>query len=137
VKKYIYFNNSDHYINDSSSTERILLGLGMDCGVYFMQRNTTMSSTIKSTIRRTRGRLSRNLQPTCVLKGLDRGTWCIGRVLKMRRKVGTRWGNCRHPIDLLNREVNKGKKTSIAGSGCMVYLDYFRKVPGHALQHQI
>lgn len=132
VKKSIYFNNSDDYIDASSSTEKMLLGLGMDCGVYFMQRSTTtISSTVKSVVRRTRGGLSKKFQPTCVLNGVDRGTWCIGRVQKMRRKVGTRWGNCRHPIDLLNREVNKGKKTSIAGSGCMVYFNYFRKVPGH------
>ena len=97
-----------------------------------MQRSTTtISSTVKSAVRRTRGNPSKNLQPTCVLNGVDRGTWCIGRVQKMRRKVGTRWGSCRHPIDLLNREVNKGKKINIVGSSFMVYLNYFRKVPGH------
>ena len=36
VKNSIYFNNVDDYINASSSTEKNLLGLGMDCGVYFM-----------------------------------------------------------------------------------------------------
>ena len=36
-----------------------------------------------------------------------------------------------HPIDLLNREVNKGKKISIAGSSFMVYLNYLRKVSRH------
>ena len=78
VKNSIYFNNSDDYINASSSTERMLLGLGMDCGVYFMQRSTTtISSTVKSVVKRTRGRPSKNLQPTCVLNGVDRGTWCI------------------------------------------------------------
>ena len=100
--------------------------------MYFMQRNTTpMSSTIKSVVIRTRGGLSKKLQPTCVLNGVDRGTWCIGRVQKMRREVGTRWKNCRHPIDLLNGEVNKGKESSIVGSSFMIYLDYFRKVSGH------
>ena len=49
----------------------------------------------------------------------------------MRRKVGTRWGNGRHPIDLFNREVNKGKKLNFAGSCFMVYLNYFRQVSGH------
>ena len=48
----------------------------------------------------------------------------------MRRKVGTRWGNCRQPIDLQNREVNKDKRTSIEGSSFMVYLNYFRRVLG-------
>ena len=131
MKTSIYFNNYDEYINVSSSTEKMFLGLGMDCGVYFTQRSTTtMSSIVKSTIRKTRMRLSRNLQPTCVLNGVYRGTWCR-RAQKWRLKVGTRWGNCRHPINLLNREVNKGKKSSIAGSGYMVYLIYFIKVPAH------
>jgi hypothetical protein len=49
----------------------------------------------------------------------------------MKRKVGPRWGSCWQPIDLQNREVNKGKKPGIAGSGFMVYLNYFRRVPRH------
>ena len=103
VKKSIYFNKFDVYINVSSSTEKMLLGLGMDCGVYFMWRSTkTMSSTVKSIVRMTIGRLLKNLQPTCVLNGVDRGTWCIGRVEKMRQNVDTRWENCTHPIDHLN-----------------------------------
>lgn len=131
VKNSIYFNNSDDYISASSSTETMLLGLGMDCEVYFMQRSTTrISSSVKTAVRRSRGRPSKSMQPTCVLNGVDQGTWCIGRVQKMRRKVGTRWGNCRQPIDLQNREVNKGKRTGIGGSGFMVYLNYFRQVPG-------
>ena len=44
VRNFIYFNNSDDYINASSSTKTMLLGLSMDCGVYFMQRSTTTIS---------------------------------------------------------------------------------------------
>ena len=36
IRNSIYFNNLDDYINASSSTETMLLELGMDCGVYFM-----------------------------------------------------------------------------------------------------
>lgn len=97
-----------------------------------MQRDTTtMTSSVKAAVRRSRGRPSKNLQATCVLSGVDHGTWCIGRVQKMRRKVSTRWGNCRQPIDLQNRDVHKGKKSGISGSGFMVFLNYFRRVPGH------
>lgn len=131
VKNSIYFNNSDDYISASSSQETMLLGLGMDCGVYFMQQRTTASSSSgKTTTRTTRGRPSKNLQPTCVLNGIDEGTWCIGRVQKMTCKVGTRWGNCRHPIDLQQREVTRGKKPGTGEPSFMVYLNYFRKVPG-------
>jgi len=57
VRNSIYFNNSDDYINASSSTETMLLELGMDCGVYFMQRTTmTMSSSVKAVMRRKKGK---------------------------------------------------------------------------------
>ena len=36
VKNSIYFNNFDDYISAGSLQETMLLGLGMDCGVYFM-----------------------------------------------------------------------------------------------------
>ena len=49
----------------------------------------------------------------------------------MRQKVGTRWRNCSQPIDLQNQEVNRGKRVGIAESAFIVYLNYFRKVPGH------
>ena len=48
----------------------------------------------------------------------------------MRRKVGSRWRNCRQPIDLQNRDVQKGKKAGSGGLVFMVYLNYFRKVHG-------
>lgn len=131
VKNSIYFNNSDDYISASSSTEAMLLGLGMDCGIYFVQRDTTTtSSSVKAAVKRKRGRPAKNLQATCVLNGVDRGMWCIGRVQKMRRKVGSRWGNCVNPIDLQNRDVQKGKKAGSVAPNFMVYLSYFRKVPG-------
>ena len=133
MKHSIYFNNSDDYIVASLSMETILLGLGIDCGVYFMQRNTTtISSLVKTAVRRTRGRPSKKLQPTCVvnrLNGVYQGMWCIGQVQKMRRKVGTRWGNCCQPIDLQNRDVSNGKRLGTAGSSFKVYLSYFRRVP--------
>ena len=79
VKNSIYFNNLDDYIPASCSMKTMLLGLGMDCGVYFMQRSTTtVSSSVKAAVRRTRGRPSSKIQPTCVLNGVDQGTWCIG-----------------------------------------------------------
>ena len=89
-----------------------------------------MSSTAEGSKKRKRGRPAKNRQATCVLAGVDRGNWCIGRVQKMRRKVGNRWGNCTQPIDLQNRDVQKGKKAGRSGSEFMVFLNYFRKVLG-------
>jgi len=66
----------------------MLLGLGMDCGVYFMQWNTTtMPSLVKTTKKRKEGRPAKTKQPTCMFNGVDEGTWCIGRVQKIRCKV--------------------------------------------------
>ena len=62
VKNSIYFNNFDDYISASSSTDTMLLGLGMDCRVYFMQRSTTrISSSVKTAVRRSRGRPSKSM----------------------------------------------------------------------------
>ena len=49
----------------------------------------------------------------------------------MRQNVGTRWKSCKHPIDRLNRKVNKDKQTSIAQTNFMIYINYFRKVLEH------
>jgi len=71
IKNSIYFNTSDDYIN-ASSTETMLLGLGRDCGVYFVQSNTTtVSSTVKATKKKKKGRPAKNRQATCVLNGVD------------------------------------------------------------------
>ena len=99
VRNSIYFNNSDDYISAGSSQETMLVGLGMDCGVYFVQQRTTSASSSEG--KRSRGRPSKRKQVTCVFNSVDEGSWCIGRVQKMRRKVDSSWGNCRQPIDLL------------------------------------
>jgi len=89
MKILIYFNNFDDYIA-SSSTDTILLGLEMDCGVYFMQQNmTTISSKVKVAMERIKGRSSKILQWTSVLSRVDRGTWCDG-VSGECKKLGAR-----------------------------------------------
>lgn len=75
VKNSIYFNHSHDYISASSSMDTMLLGLGMDCGVYFMHRSTTMTlPSVNAVVQRKRGRPSKKSQPTCVLNGVERGT---------------------------------------------------------------
>ena len=49
MKNSIYFNNSDGYVRAANCANTQLLGLGSDCAIYFMQRNSTMrSSTVKA-----------------------------------------------------------------------------------------
>jgi hypothetical protein len=53
VKNSICFNNSHDYLNAGTLHSSCLLGIGSDCGVFFMQRrSTTLSSTVKAAARR-------------------------------------------------------------------------------------
>jgi len=72
---------------------------------------------------------SKSGSPTNILQGVDAGSWWIGRVQKMRRKVGTQWGLLRHPIDLINRTAASGKKNTVT-SPIQVMLQYFNKTAG-------
>jgi len=123
MKNSIYFNNSDDYIAASSSTTSMLLGLGSDVGVYFKDMRGN-ASTVHATRTKTRGR------PATINSGLTNGMFYIGRVQKMRTRVGTKWGICRQPIDLMKRAVQNGNKGSILPCA-MVYLHWFQKYPGH------
>lgn len=57
VKNSIFFNNSKVYLVAVSSMSAMLLGLGCDCGIYFVQRSTVvLLSTIKAIAKRAKGR---------------------------------------------------------------------------------
>ena len=53
----------------------------------------------------------------------------IGRVQKIRVKVGTKWGNCWQPIDLMKRAVQNGNRETLFPTA-MAYLHWFKKQPG-------
>ena len=125
VRNSIYFNNADDYIAASSSISSMMLGLGSDCGVFFLQCNS-QSSSITAAIQRTRAK------PISILQIPEVGTWWIGRVQKIKRRFGTsgnRWGPCRHAIDLQNRTAQVGKK-GITLPTYMIMLAWFKKIPG-------
>jgi hypothetical protein len=67
--------------------------------------------------------------PTSIQAGAETASWWLGRVQKIRR-VGTKWGICRNPIDLLNRTMSTSKKVGTT-SNVMILLNWFSKVPGH------
>lgn len=134
VKHSIYFNNHDNYIIAAASSNSCLLGIGSDCGVYFVQRSTTtLSSTMRSARKRKRGRPSATFQsgmPMSVLHGVDNGTWWVGRVQSMCRQIGTQWGLLRNPINLKNLSATSRKQSSNLCK-VQVMLQYFRKFPRH------
>ena len=123
VRNSMYFNNSDDYLSAASSDTTMLCGLGSDVGVYFVQRAST-SSAVQAARKRTRGRPSR------INQGVDEGIFYIGRVQKMRRRSGSKWGPCRQAIDLQNRAVQVGIKSGLSPT-TEILLNWFSKAPGH------
>jgi hypothetical protein len=98
----IYFNNSEDYLSAATSNSTCLLGLGSDCGVFFVEsQSRTVGSAAKAS--KSRSRMGRLGGPSSVPVAASSGTWWLGRVQKMKRKVGSRWGISRQPVDLLNR----------------------------------
>ena len=91
VRNSMYFNNFADYLSATSSSSTCLLGLGSNCGVYFVQRSSIMvSSTVKAAARRhSRSRDGQCGVPSSCLQGVDKGTWWVGRVQWLRKKVGT------------------------------------------------
>jgi len=77
IKQSIKFNNHDNCVRAGLSSGTGLLCLGSDCGVHFIQRNTTrLSSTVRSAAKRKRGRAtsaSRDGNATNVLNAVDEG----------------------------------------------------------------
>lgn len=114
VRNSMHFNNSADYLNATSSSSTCLLGLGSHCGVYFVQRSTTMvSSTVKAAARR--HSWSRDGQcgvPSSCLQGVDKGSWWVGRVQGLRRKVGAGWRGVSQPMDLLTWSGSTRKKSN-------------------------
>jgi hypothetical protein len=70
VRNSIYFNNSEDYLSAALSSTAMLFGVGSDCGVYFLQRNSlNTSSMVKAAQRRRRYGKSRKGATTRVSSG--------------------------------------------------------------------
>jgi hypothetical protein len=124
IRNSIYFNNSEDYLSTATSNSTCLLGLGSDCGVFFVESQShTMGSAAKAA--KSRSRMGRLGGPSSVPVAASSGTWWLGRVQKMRRKVGSRWGISRQPVDLLNR--GGGTSNSHGSTQIQVLLNWFSK----------
>jgi len=131
VKKSLYFNNSEDYLQAAQCENTCFVGIGSDVGVYFLQRSTiTRPSTVTAAKKRRRCVAGKSGTPTSTLQGVDQGTWWIGRIQKMRRRAGGKsWGALKQPVDLANREVGPGKKGTPI-SNVQVILHYYTRSPG-------
>jgi hypothetical protein len=129
VRNSIYFNNAEDYLSAASSNSMMLLGLGSDCGVFFLHSaNLNTTSAVKAAKRKRC--CGKKGSPSNISAGGDSGTWWVGRVHKIRKRVGTKWGICRNPVDLLNKPAGSGKKVA-SNYIVMVLLNWFQIVPGH------
>lgn len=80
IKNSVYFNNAEEYLAAANSSATCFLGLGSDCGVFFVEAyNVNQSSTVNAA--RTRNRAcGHSGRPIPVSTGGDIGTWWLGRV---------------------------------------------------------
>ena len=131
VKNSLYFNNADVYLSAAQSSSTCFVGIGSDVGIFFVQRSTlSRPSTIAAAKKRGRSRASNRGTATSVLQGVDEGTWWVGRIQKMRRRLGgTSWGCLKHPVDLANRDPSAGKNPNPV-CNIQVMLHYFTRAPG-------
>ena len=99
--------------------------------MYFEEDETINTpSTCRAAQRRSRQNSQRTRVPIVVSSGAKSVSSWIGRVQKIRRSYGTKWGISRNPIDLLNRATTTRKKVS--GSPIVqVMFNWFSKGPGH------
>ena len=78
VKNSIYFNNHDDYVTAANCSSTCLLGLRLDCGIYFVQRSSTArTSAMKAVRKRKKGcgtAASKKGSPTNILSATDEGS---------------------------------------------------------------
>ena len=88
-------------MNAANALGTCMLGLGSNCVVYMMQQSSTKKSIVSKVVDK-KGRQSRSVQlrESNIYEGVDEGCWWFGQVQKIRRKIGTRLGISRTPIDL-------------------------------------
>jgi hypothetical protein len=76
VRNSIYFNNSEDYLSTASSSTAMLLGVGSNCRVFFLQQHSgNISSTVKAAQRRSKCGKSRKGATTRVSSGGDAESW--------------------------------------------------------------
>ena len=131
VKNLLYFNNSEDYLRAATCSNTCFVGIGSDVGVYFLQRTTiTRPSTVTAAKKRGMSLAKKSGRVASTLRGVDEGSWWVGRIQKMRRRAGgTSWGSLKHPVDIANREVSICKKTNLV-SNVEVILHYYTRAPG-------
>ena len=131
ARKSLYFNNSEDNLRAPQCSNTCFVGIGSDVRVYFVQRTTITRPSIVTAAKKKGNSLAKKSgRVASTMRGVDEGTWWVGHILKLRRHAdGTSWGSLKHPVDIANREVSTGKKTSLV-SNVEVILHYYTRAFG-------
>jgi hypothetical protein len=79
IRNSIYFNNSEDYLSAAKSNSTCLLGLGSDCGVFFVEsQSRVVGSAAKAA--KSRSRMERLDGPSSVPVAASSSTWWLGKV---------------------------------------------------------
>ena len=111
VRNSMYLNNAEEYMSAANSENTCLLGLGSDYAVYFVSNPAGPQTSTARAAKKKNGS-GRVGAPSNIGKGTSCGSWWLGRVQKIRRKVGQKWGLSRYPIDLMMRSSATARKGS-------------------------
>jgi hypothetical protein len=76
----MYFNNSNAYLIVASFSSTCLLGLGSDCGVYFVHEDNNQASSKQKV-----GKSSKIGKPIHIYNATSNGTWWLGKVQRIRK----------------------------------------------------
>ena len=78
VRNSIFFSNNNNYLTATLSSTTMLLGLGLNVGVYFKQRTSTMlTSAVKAAQKRTKANLLKEGRPISCVSGGMRENRCL------------------------------------------------------------
>jgi hypothetical protein len=70
IRNFIYFNNAEYYLSAASSQNSCLMGLGSDCGVFFVTRSDVgTSSAVNVARKKNRGGSVQKGSPTNISGG--------------------------------------------------------------------
>jgi hypothetical protein len=95
---------------DSYNLQYMFVGQlwGNNYGAYFVQDSINNQIGLKWKVCKN----SKACKPTLFCNVTNNGTWWLGKIQKIIKRVATRWGLSRQPIDLMNKPNVLTRKAS-------------------------
>ncbi len=96
---------------------------GNNYGVYFLQYSIYNQIGLMWKVCKN----SKARKPTLVCNATNNGTWWLRKIPKFIKRVATRWGLSRQPIDLMDKPNVLTRKASGGAFVIMVLLNWLKK----------